>query len=127
MLNYACVDAVDVCGSGRSAASLFQEYGVAIKGQRQLSWSRGLKKLLCVEEKTDEELAQETEHDSIEFCEVDNFVFSLLCKYQLRHTYLVCLVNDYKNGCFGNGTAEELITAICNAEFERLQSMQQNE
>ena len=32
-----------------------------MKGARQLVWSRGLKKLLDIEEKTDEELAEERE------------------------------------------------------------------
>ena len=32
-----------------------------MKGQRQLVWGRGLKKLLRIDEKTDEEHAEETE------------------------------------------------------------------
>ena len=32
-----------------------------MKGSRQLVWSRGLKSLLDLDEKTDEELAEETE------------------------------------------------------------------
>ncbi len=46
---------------GKNAA-LWREYAEAIDGQRQLYWSAGLKKLLTVEEKTDDEvLAEEDE------------------------------------------------------------------
>ena len=42
-----------------STAHLFVEYVRAMKGQRQLVWSRGLKAAVGVVEKTDEEIAQE--------------------------------------------------------------------
>lgn len=42
-----------------ATAHLFVEYVNAMKGQRQLVWSRGLKALSGVEERTDEELAAE--------------------------------------------------------------------
>ena len=38
---------------------LFIEYVHAMKGQRQLVWSRGLKNLVGIQDKTDEEIAQE--------------------------------------------------------------------
>ena len=38
---------------------LFVEYVHAMKGQRQLVWSRGLKNLVGIQDKTDEEIAQE--------------------------------------------------------------------
>ena len=42
-------------------AALWREYATAFKGQRQLYWSAGLKKLLVVEDKTDEEVLAEEE------------------------------------------------------------------
>lgn len=42
-----------------ATAHLFVEYVNAMKGQRQLVWSRGLKAAVGVEERTDEELAAE--------------------------------------------------------------------
>jgi hypothetical protein len=42
-----------------STAHLFVEYVWAMKGQRQLVWSRGLKDAVGVVEKTDQEIAQE--------------------------------------------------------------------
>lgn len=122
LLNYSCIDASDVFGSGRSSANLFQEYGIAIKGQIQLFWSRGLKSLLGVDEKTDEELAQETEKDAITLQQVDNFIFMLLCHYQLRHVYLKCIEDDYKNGCIQSGTAKELIENILIIDSQHYQN-----
>lgn len=43
--------------------ALFREFEAAFKGVRQLFWSKGLKKLLAVEEVTDEELA--TQEDEL--------------------------------------------------------------
>ena len=45
------------------------------------------KKLLLIEEKTDEELAEETEQNAISLTTVDDYIFSLLCTYQLRHVF----------------------------------------
>lgn len=42
-----------------STSELFMEYVKAIKGSRQLVWSRGLKAAVGVDEKTDEEIAEE--------------------------------------------------------------------
>ena len=36
---------------GKLPSKLFQEFAIAMKGARQLVWSRGLKKLLDIEEK----------------------------------------------------------------------------
>jgi hypothetical protein len=43
----------------KTTTALFLEYVDAMKGQRQLVWSRGLKDAVGVSEKTDEEIAQE--------------------------------------------------------------------
>lgn len=40
-------------------ADRFREYAVAVKGQHQLRWSRGLKQRFLLDEKTDEEIATE--------------------------------------------------------------------
>ena len=109
--------------NGRSAASLFQEYAISLKGARQLVWSRGLKALLLIEEKTDEELAQETEHEAIKLREVDNFIFGLLCHYQLRHEFLSCLERDYENGCFGCGEAERLLINMLELDLKTIKAV----
>ena len=117
LLQYSMLDGVM---NGRSASSLWQEFGIASKGQRQLVWGRGLKSLLGIDEKTDEELAEETEQEAITLRSVDNFVFSLLCTYQQRHQFLKCLERDWENGCFGKGEAEQLLIALVEHELERL-------
>ena len=118
LLVYSMIDA-DI--DGRSVASLWQEFAISTKGARQLVWSRGLKKILEIEEKTDEELAEETEQEAISLRTVDDFAFSLLCTYQQRHVFLRCLERDWENGCFGNGEAEQLLITIVEHEIERLQ------
>ena len=45
--------------SQTATGHLFVEYVHAMKGQRQLVWSRGLKNLVGIQDKTDEEIAQE--------------------------------------------------------------------
>lgn len=109
LLQYSMLDAKF---NDRSFKSLWQEFGVASKRKRQLEWGRGLKKLLLIEEKSDEELAQETEKQAITMRTVDDYLFSLLCTYQLRHEFLRCLERDYDNGCFGSGEAEQLLIDI---------------
>lgn len=120
LLQYSMLDATM---NERTAASLWQEFGIATKGARQLSWSRGLKKLLLIEEKTDEELAEETEQNAISLTTVDDYIFSLLCTYQLRHVFLECLERDYENGCFGNGETERLLIGLVEQDIERLNNM----
>ena len=51
-------------GGDERAGRLFQEYARAFKGQRQLFWSRGLKKLFGIDEKTDTEIAEEETADA---------------------------------------------------------------
>jgi hypothetical protein len=104
----------------KKPSKLFQEFGVSAKGSRQLVWSRGLKKILEIEEKTDEELAEETENESITLRTVDEYIFSLLCHYQKRHHFLKALEDDWKNGSFGSGAAENLLIEILELETERL-------
>lgn len=114
----------DVQVHGKSSLRLYQEYGVSTKGLRQLVWARGLKKLLGIDEKTDEELAQETENMGILLEEVPDLIFSLLCKYQKRHEYLTALENDYTNGCYGLLSSEAylLIEDLAKREISAMES-----
>lgn len=91
---------------GKQPSKLFQEFAIAFKGSAQLAWSRGLKALLGVSEKTDEEIANTTDKESIELREVDQIVFDLLVKYQKRHEFLQWQQADFENGCYGNGETE---------------------
>ena len=105
---------------GKLPSKLFQEFVISMKNARQLVWSRGLKKLLLIEEKSDEELAVETENNAITLTTVDHFIFSLLCHYQKRHEFLRALEDDYENGVFGAGSAEQLLIELLEKEHIRL-------
>ena len=94
---------------GKLPSKLFQEFAVAMKGQRQLVWGRGLKKLLRIDEKTDEEHAQETEKNAIELVSVANYAFNLLPIYQKRHTYLDLVTADHETG---SNTANALLDEL---------------
>ena len=53
------------------AGVLFQEYGAAMKGKRQLRWSPGLRNYLGLgAEATDEELAQAQDEDGGNFAQL---------------------------------------------------------
>lgn len=107
---------------GKKPSKLWQEFGIAIKGSRQLEWGRGLKKFLNIEEKTDQECAEETEQNAISLTTVDDYIFSLLCHYQARHTFLQCIERDYANGCFGCGETEELLIGILERHMKNLEA-----
>ena len=77
---------------------LFQQYAIAFKGKRQLHWSRGLKALLLVEETTDEQLATETEKDSVEVRKLDRDLFKLVIKYKLRASVLRAVELEMTDG-----------------------------
>jgi hypothetical protein len=104
----------------KKPSRLFQEFALSVKGSRQLVWSRGLKKLLGIDDKTDQELAEETDKQSITLEPVEDLVFHLLCVYQKRHEYLQAVASDYENGCFGNGVAKKLLDEILQLEIKRL-------
>ncbi len=53
------------------SGKLFQEFALSFKGARQLVWSRGLKKLYKIGEKTDQEIADETDKLSEELFTLD--------------------------------------------------------
>lgn len=111
----------DISVYGKSPSKLFQEFAISFKGARQLVWSRGLKALLGIAEKSDEELAEETELNAIDLLSVQDLMFSLLCKYQKRHEFLKTLESDYENGCFGSGETEKLIEDLVQREIEFLE------
>lgn len=63
---------------------LFQKYSAAYKGKRQLSWSSGLKKLLLVDEITDQQVAENEDEDSLEEQELAMEIWRLVLIYKAR-------------------------------------------
>ena len=91
---------------------LFQVFADAFKGKRQLSWSKGLKTLLRVDEVTDDELAQVTEKDSVEVDILAMELWRLILRYKARAEYLKAKEHDMK---FGSERADNLIMALAES------------
>ena len=52
-------------GQDSQAAALFREFAECFRGKRQLSWSNGLKARFYVDDKSDEQLAEELEDNAV--------------------------------------------------------------
>lgn len=106
-------DLLKLSKDNEKAGKLFQEYFICFKGSRQLSWSRGLKALLAIEEKTDEELAQETEKVSEQLFDFDNHLLPVLAKLKLRHEFLTAVEHNKKNDLpIISGRVEEILFEV---------------
>jgi hypothetical protein len=81
----------------------------AFKGKRQLSWSKGLKSLLGVDDTTDEELAAEIKADSVQVDTLAMELWRLILRYKSRADYLKAKEHDIK---FGSKRADNLIMAL---------------
>lgn len=105
---------------GHDSSKLFQEFAIAFKGARQLSWSRGLKKYFGLNDVNDQEIVDDTDKKSFEVFDVPALMFFLLNKYQKRHVFIECLEKDWENGCFGSGSAESLLSELIQIEETKL-------
>lgn len=105
---------------GKETVKLWQEFGVASKRKRLLEWGKGLKKYLGLDEKTDEEIADETDKESIQVYEIPSLLFHLLTKFQKRHIFLECMESDWADGSFGSGSVETLIIELIELEEAEL-------
>lgn len=94
-----------------SSGYLFQVFAKSFKGKRQLSWSKGLKSLLLVDEVTDEELSTETDKDSVEVKELALELWNLIKRYKERAGYLKAIEHDIK---YGSQRADNLIMDLAN-------------
>ena len=102
---------------GEQFGKLFQEFAISFKGRRQLVWSRGLKAMFSIDNKTDEELAEETEKTSVDFDTVERQFFDLLRRYECRAYFLQLCELDYKDG---GDRRYQLIAELAKLEYERL-------
>ena len=102
------------------AGKLFQEFAISFKGRRQLVWSvSGLKAMFSIDNKTDEELAEETEKTSVDFDTVENQLFDLLRRYECRAYFLELCEKDYLDG---GQRRYLLLENLAKLEYERLLS-----
>ena len=77
---------------------LFKQFAASFKGKPQLSWSKGLKALLLVEETTDEALATETEKDSVEVRQLALEFWRLIKRFNARADFLKAVEMDMLDG-----------------------------
>jgi len=68
--------------------SLFLEYLHCIKGKSQLFWSRGLKNKVGIGEKTDDEIAQETEENAVEIASLTLIEWRIITSNYLQSELL---------------------------------------
>lgn len=94
----AKADYLDEPIHGRKPSQWFREFAMAFKGARQLMWSRGLKDLFGLRDKSDEEILEETTQDAKQIDTVADMVFSLLVKYKKLAEYLNAVECDILHG-----------------------------
>ena len=84
---------------GRKPSQWFREFAAtAFKGARQLVWSRGLKDLFGLRDKSDEEILEETTEEAKQIDTVADMVFFLLVKYHKLAEYLNAVECDMVHG-----------------------------
>lgn len=110
---YAFGDGDDVEKYGK----LFQEFARCFKGSQQLHWSRGLKSMFGIGEKTDEQIADETQQNAEEIYDLNRELWRLICKYQRKADFLHCVEYDQVNGGY---TALELLEMLAKFEYHRI-------
>lgn len=76
-------------------ARLFREFADVFKGRRQLVWSDGLKERLGIEQKTDEQIVDETEKKSELVRELSAEIWYLVKRYNARAKILDLFEQDY--------------------------------
>lgn len=112
---YAFGDGDDVEKYGK----LFQEFAIYFKGSQQLHWSRGLKAMFGIGEKTDEQIADETQQNAEDVYDLNREFWWLICKYQRKADFLHCVEYDQANGGY---TALELLEMLAKFEYHRIVS-----
>lgn len=96
---------------------LFQEFALCFKGSRQLEWSRGLKAMFGVGEKTDEQIADETHKNAEQVFDLHREFWRLIFKYQRKADFLHCVEYDRINQ---TSTSFELIELLAQFEYQRM-------
>jgi len=96
---------------------LFQVFANAFKGKTQLHWSKGLKARLCVLDKTDQELAEETDNEAYFVRELAFEIWVLIAKYKQRAEFLQAIEDDVRNN---TSSADDLVMKLARYEVEQM-------
>lgn len=115
-------DLLRQCEQHPEYRALFRQYAICFQDINQLRWSKGLKALLGVIERTDDELAQETEKESIQIKEVATQIWRLVVRYKIRFEYLQAVELDYLEGGVNN-RVYGLVMFYGGVEQERLNAL----
>lgn len=87
------------------SGDLFKEYAAAYKGKRQLSWSKGLKKLLLIEDVTDVVIAESEDENASEEHELAMEIWRLVLRYKARGE----LLKAYEMDKFDDGNRLDML------------------
>ncbi len=77
----------------KQAAALFKEYAIAFSGKRQLYFSTGLKDFFMLDYKTDEEIANSAEYDTVQLAYIDAESWRYIIAYGSRSQVLLIAQN----------------------------------
>lgn len=98
------------------SGKLFQEFAIVFKGSRQLFWSSGLKKLYGIDQdKTDQEIVDETEKESEQVLELSVVEWFAVRSQNKRSELLKAVESDHSLD-----SANDLIQACIFKEIERI-------
>jgi hypothetical protein len=80
---------VDYEQGDMQAGALFREYAEAFKGKRQLVWSKGLKKLFGIEQKSDKEVLDEQKEKAISKITIHRADWSAVVRHNAQAYVLI--------------------------------------
>jgi hypothetical protein len=112
----------DYDNGDKQSGILFQEYSKAFHGQRQLYWSRGLKKLYSIINKSDELLASEHIENSIRVGFIDYGIWRNLLKKsrQMPHLYIRSTILNLSKSDYS--LAQSFIDSVLSGTLDRFSS-----
>lgn len=105
---------------GKSPAKLFKEYSEAFHGKPQLAWSRGLKDLFGLRDKSDDQIIDEATQEAVQVDVIQDMAFDLLNKYKKIPYFLIAFEADMKNE---TDKAKELIDELIHMELTILREL----
>ena len=84
----------------KKAGKLFLDYAFAMKGRAQIFWSQGLKGLVGVNEKTDEQIVEEHIDSAELLAKLSEYEWDLVCRYKMKSKVLDIAENYGTKGIF---------------------------
>jgi hypothetical protein len=100
--------------NGRLPSAIFREYAEAFKYKRQLVWSDGLKDYFGINDKTDEQLIEDTTEDYSCLFKLPDDFWWLIIRAKKRYEFLKAVEHDYLNNllCCDTGQLSKFIDLL---------------